>query len=666
MNKKKVTAAVLVISVIGGNIVMPCTDVYAADGSSAKKEEVVYIMTDAGGSVDSVNVVNIFGKGKITDYGQYSSVKMLTSTEPISQNGDVITFSTNEDRVYYQGSMENARIPWNISITYTLDGKEITADKLCGKSGALKMRLRITGNTACANDYYNNYALQAAITLDTRLCKNIEADGATVANVGSDKQISYTALPGKGIDAVVCADVTDFEMDAVTVNGIRLNLNIDIDDDELMDKVTEIMDASEKINDGAAALTDGTDKLNKAGNKINDGADELYTATGTLDNGINSLDKGVTAIQEGLKKLDSKSASLTTGSSQIKTALKTIRSGLADVSVSTEQLKQLTDSSSAIKQGISNIYNGAVTLQTNLSYEAYKSAMGKNGLNVDELKAGNTAAIESLSGQLQELQSSLGQLKGIPGYETNEEYVKQIGQLEAQIKSLTNIITLLNGNNAAINGTKGYLDSVSTGMDSLVNGLSDLKTNYEKFDAAVLTLTNTLSGLSVNMGNLKSGIEQLVNNYSTLDSGITEYTDGVASIVANYNKLVDGVSTLASGSKKLLEGTGTLKQGTSGLYDGIVSLGDGAKELNDGTSEFYEKTSDMDTQVEDSIDEMTASISDDSTEVISFASDKNTNIASVQFVIKTASIEKPEVSASENTTSVKMNFWQKLLHLFGL
>ena len=42
----------------------------------------------------------------------------------------------------------------------------------------------------------------------------IQTDGATIANVGADKQISYTILPGKGLDAEITADVTDFEMDA--------------------------------------------------------------------------------------------------------------------------------------------------------------------------------------------------------------------------------------------------------------------------------------------------------------------------------------------------------------------------------------------------------------------------------------------------------------------
>lgn len=50
----------------------------------------------------------------------------------------------------------------------------------------------------------------------------------------------------------------------------------------------------------------------------------------------------------------------------------------------------------------------------------------------------------------------------------------------------------------------------------------------------------------------------------------------------------------------------------------------------------------MDTQAQDQINEMLASVSGGDKEVMSFTSLKNTNIDLVQFVIKTTSIEKPE------------------------
>ena len=688
--KKQILAGVLTIVVTATTVATPL-QVSAAE-STGGKEEVVYVMTDAEGNVENVNVVNIFGKGDVTDYGDYSSVKMLTSTEPITQDGDKITFTTGKDKVYYQGTLENAQIPWNIEITYTLDGKEISPEELAGQSGALKIHILVTENTKADSTFYENYALQAAFTLDTAKCENIVAEGATLANVGADKQISYTVLPGKGLDAEITADVVDFEMDAAAINGVKLDLDIEIDDSELMDKVSEIQDATTDLNDGAKDLKDGAGDLNDgakdlkdgAGDlndgakKLNDGAKDLYDGVNSLDDGIGSLSSGITTVQNGLNTLNGKSSDLTGGSTQVLEALKTIQSSLNNVAISTEQLKTLTDSSAAIKQGIADLYNGAVALQTAVSYDSYKAAMQANGLDIDGLKTKNTETIANMQAQVEAMQTNLEQIKSIPGYESDATLAQQAAQLETQIATFSNLVQLLAANNGSLGGTETYFATMSGGVADLVNGLAALQANYEKFNAAVGELVTNLSGLAVNMSTLKSGIDQLVTQYGTLNSGIQEYIAGVSSIVSGYGQLTDGAGKLVSGSKELLNGSSDLKQGTVDLYDGTQSLYDGTVdlydgttdlydgtvELQDGTKEFYDKTYDMDTQVREQIDAMLAEISGSDAPVVSFVSGKNENVNSVQFVIKTAAIEKEEVKDVVATEETPTGFFQKLLALF--
>lgn len=55
------------------------------------------------------------------------------------------------------------------------------------------------------------------------------AEEATIANVGKNEQLTYTILPGKGADLSIQADVEDFEMDAIAIKGIQLNLGLDFD-----------------------------------------------------------------------------------------------------------------------------------------------------------------------------------------------------------------------------------------------------------------------------------------------------------------------------------------------------------------------------------------------------------------------------------------------------
>ncbi len=52
-------------------------------------------------------------------------------------------------------------------------------------------------------------------------------------------------------------------------------------------------------------------------------------------------------------------------------------------------------------------------------------------------------------------------------------------------------------------------------------------------------------------------------------------------------------------------------------------------------------------------------------EIRSFVSEKNTNVESVQFVIKTGAIEKPEVVQTVEDEPQQMSLWEKFLKLFG-
>lgn len=102
------------------------------------------------------------------------------------------------------------------------------------------------------------------------------------------------------------------------------------------------------------------------------------------------------------------------------------------------------------------------------------------------------------------------------------------------------------------------------------------------------------------------------------------------------------------------------------LRDAVGELYDGTGELTNGTSEFVDQTSDMDPQISDEIDSMTNSFSGGDGDTISFVSEKNTHVNAVQFVIKTAAIEKAEVPLDDAGESAPLTFWQKLLRLVGL
>lgn len=635
----------------------------ATSDTSSGKEEVVYAMLNNDGSTNGMYVVNIFNKdGRIVDYGDYSAVRNLTTNDKISQNGNKITVSNTGSQLYYEGTLKKMALPWNISIRYYLDGKEYSTSEIAGKTGALTIKMEITKNPYISETFYKNYALQAAFTLDSNKCKNIVADGATIANVGGNKQLNYTILPNKGVDVTITADVTNFTMDAVTINGVRLNLNVKVDNTDLMKKVDELKTAVNTLDNGAGAVKNGASAVKGGTDKLASGADALKTGSANLDSGVTSLKSGIEQVQSGLDALNSKSSSLTSGSAQMKSALLKIQSSLSGVSATSANIDALDNASSQIKTGINGICSGLNLLKTNVGYTQYKAAMSAGGLNIDTLKAGNSGTINALKTQIASLTVSYNAIKG----STDPSVQSQAAQLKSQIDQITDIVTLLSGNNAAIGGTEAYLNSVSSSISQLYTGASTLNTQYAVFDSKIAELGQALNEMAVNMSTLSNAINTLVSNYTMLDSGINEYTGGVAKIIAGYSGIANGVDSLATGSKSLADGNSTLYSGITDLMSGVSKLYSGTGELKSGTGEFKDKTANLDTQVNQQIDNLLAELKGDSGKQISYVSSENTNVKSVQFVIKTASIDVKKAPITTEAKPKEMTVWQKFLNLFGL
>ena len=614
MNKnKKIMAALL-----AGTMIVTSVTPAMAEAVPSSKEEVVYVNLTSGGSVKEMYAVNIFDDKNITDYGDYLSVELLNTTDNINQNGDEITFSSSADRVYYKGKMKSTIMPWNISIKYYVDGKEYAPEEAAGKSGKMEIYFKVSKNEAYDGSFYDAYALQASFILDTEIAKNITAADATLANVGNKKQLTYTILPGEGIDTVITADVTDFEMDAVSINGIPLNMNIQVKDEELMNKVDELLGGIEDIDNGADELNSGVNRLSDATR------DDLQPGVNQLNDGMKDLNDGVLKIQDGLDELNSKSYELTSGSAQVLSALNTINSQL-NSQEQKDSISQLVSGSAGIKDGITNLTGKLGELQAGVSYAKFMEVMAD--------KSNNTIT----DGTIYQLMQN------------NSQVARQIG-------AQNDVAELLKNNNNVIEGILGginqYLTTVNTNITALYQGAQSLNTEYAKLDAGIRSL-------AVSVQQLADGVNQLVSEYGKLDKGVNEYTEGVAKVIAGYSQIVTGTSDLLSGS-------GELRDGTAELVNSIAELYDGTSQLKDGTGEMRDETDGMDTQITDKIDEMVNGITGGNYELVSFVSEKNTNVKAVQFVIQTESVQIKEADEATPVVEEKLNFWQKVLKLFGI
>lgn len=268
MNFKKGVSLALVIAMLGSGTLA------FAEG----KEEVIYAVLNAQGQVDGLYAVNIFEGGDIVDYGDYASVHPLNTEDQIAYENGEVRFHSDAQRVYYQGNLNTRDLPWVFRLVYRLDGQEIAAGEMAGKSGHVEIELDVRRNPAYAGELFKSHALQISAALDTEKCRNITAEGATQANVGTSRQLSYIVLPGTEKTILISTDATEFEMDAIAINGVRLSLDIDVDGGELTEQTDKIIDAGEKLDDGAQELLDGASELAGHNTELLDGAQQIVDA----------------------------------------------------------------------------------------------------------------------------------------------------------------------------------------------------------------------------------------------------------------------------------------------------------------------------------------------------------------------------------------------------
>lgn len=624
--------------------------IQAASGASAK-EEVVYANLNGSGALRGTYVVNIFDEKNITDYGNYSQVKNLNTTDVIHYKDGVVSIAGSADRLYYQGDLQNAELPWNIAITYSLDGAAYPAEKVAGKSGKLVIRIAITENTKAKEGFFANYALQATVKLDSSKCKNIETEDATQASIGSIRQLTYTIMPGKTKDIVITSDVRDFIMEGIQLNGIRLNLGIDssfIDSSPIDDKIGGLKDAVYELKDGVS---------------------DLKTGAAGLKGGAAGLEEGMETVQAALNTLNGKSGTLTGGSAGVLDALMRIQKSLQAVNTSAEDINTLSTASAKIRSGIDSLAEGLKSMDS--SIDAYYAGLLDAGLTdtgvfINKHKeaiaalsitdtqralyeayiAGGESGIQKKLGELAENQDTEAAALYKKAMEGDREavtaYIAAAGKLITAEALLKADISYIQGSGRLIGGIDTALDRTSGG---LMAGALTLQSNYAAFDESIQKLVSSLGNLAANMTRLKNGIDELTSEYEAFNGGILKYTKAVGDIAKGYGKIYEGALQMAGG--------------TADLYNGT-------KAMADGTEEFAAKASGMENEINTEIDQMINEYTGSDYTAKSFVSDENTRINSVQFNIKAPAIKVKEAESAAAAEQKPLSLWQKFLKLFGL
>lgn len=569
------------------------------------KNENVYAKLAADGSANTIYVVNAFAVDETTDikdYGDYEQVENLTNLTELGYENESVDFQTESGKFYYQGVMQEAQLPWNIAISYRLDGKKINPEELAGQSGKLEIRIQTEKNKSVNNIFYENYMMQISVTLGEN-CENIKAEDGMKADAGADQNISFTVLPDSDGDFSMTTDVTDFEMAGISIAAVPYSMNLDdemFDTDEMMSQFTELSDAIQELNDGTQELKDGVHKVN---------------------NGGDSLVKGARQIGDGLGTLDQNGSTIVEASAQINDALATISSQLSQTDLSAlSSLGEIPGALTQMGTTLGELESGLKTLREGFakSYAALEKAMAEN--TAEALTEQEIATLQSVAATdadalqvYQKLMAAYGNLMTIQG------------TYEAVKPAFAAVDQSLNADNK---------QSVAYGLAQLKKGLNDMGT----------AMSQSMEGMDVNemMGSLQSGMSELSNSYAAFHNGLASYTTGVRTLSGGYQEYYQGLQSY-------LNGIGELDSGTGELADGVQQLADGV--------------GDMPKQVQSTVDEMMEKYSSSDFEAVSFVDERNNSVDMVQFVLTTEAIKIPDVE-EETVVQEKEGFWERIKNLF--
>lgn len=340
----------------------------AAAGANTQKDENIYVNLQQDGSVDGIYVVNSFRletETDIVDYGKYDSVKNLTTDGELEKKGDTITATAPAGNFFYQGNLKTKEMPWELTIRYYLDGKEVQAEELAGKNGSLKITIHVGKNDSVDEAFFENYLLQATVTMNMDNCSNLKAAGATVGNVGTSKQLVYNIMAGQEKDIVITADILDFEMDPISFQGVPMSFDLDRDTlsmDALYDKTGEIKDAADEFSDGAAELSDGAGALKDGAADLKDGANSLKEGIESYADGAQSLGDGVDTLKDGTDDLADGATELADGISSLKEGVDQLAGGYNGEEGAAAGARKLAEGADKLKSGAGQLSDGISAL----------------------------------------------------------------------------------------------------------------------------------------------------------------------------------------------------------------------------------------------------------------------------------------------------------------
>ena len=658
--------------------------VFAKDEDETTKDETVYAMLNSDGTVDEEIVSswlhNDHGIKNIKEKLNIDDVKNVKSDEKPAISGDMYTWNSESNDIYYEGTTKKA-LPIDINVTYLLDGKEIKGEDLVGKSGKLEIHIKMK-STKTKNVNINGkstrihplYVGAGILDLSTDHFKNVTINSGKIISEGNNQIAGFVSIPGledtltsSGIDAdklnfsdeyVISCDTTDFEMGPIMIAFTP---------EVPLDKLKDI----NSLDD----LTNGLDQLTDVSQRLLDGTSQLADGTNTFSNKMAELVDGAPALTNGVDTLKNGTAQLVNGSQSLSSHLEVLNNGLVQAKNGSQILADRTAKGSELANGAAAIDQGVGQMQTLLNTKQQELSNLLEGEAYQTLME-SLSSIQTLSEGVNTLNDGAANLNGAINGENVQKAAEDVQANAARTIGQCKNGEITDNQQCALAQEQllvaGTLMGTSEGAETLSHGMQQLKNEIDKMtslnDAAkqlnesISSFQQEFAAANQQVAQLKAGTSQLVSGISTLNQGITTLDGSMDTIANGASQLYDGSKTLKDGIlsadqgvSQLKNGTAVIQNGASQLYDASNLLADKTKELNQGMGTFKQ----------DGIDKMKSEVSltmDDVNQLLaikdeivkeaeqehSFTGAPEDSESSVKFIYKTDDLEKEKNAETDD------------------
>ena len=307
MNKLWKKAA---MAAMAGALALTGLPLTAGAAGTMAKDETVYVNLNGDGSVSAAYVVNAFElaeTGTIADRGNYTEVENLSTTDILTFADRIVGGEAPAGRFYYQGTLAETALPWDIDISYLLNGKEVSATELVGADGDIKIHLQTRQGDVRYQSFFDNYVLQMSYTLDANKCSELSGDGANIVLAGKTYNVNYTVMQGKEADYTLSFKANDFEMGAIQIRALHTS-GIEIDTSEFDQKIDDAQNDFGELADGVAELADKGGDLASASSKFYSGLKKFQSSAGDIATVSSQVSSGISDLSANLSQLAAGSA----------------------------------------------------------------------------------------------------------------------------------------------------------------------------------------------------------------------------------------------------------------------------------------------------------------------------------------------------------------------